>query len=190
MRTVEQRESRKKEVMESCFDCFCKNGLNNTNMRQLAAASGMSSGNLYVYFENIDRLILESTEYCMTKVEDEFMTKATACLDDLNNFLHELPRWTAEKHGEAYRFMYQVYTSPKYYQYGTNFVKSTEERYRVYAKLLAPQLNIPEDKLVGLMHVFIRACVHFAMFRDETYLDAQLEVLRSWYRQYNQLKNM
>ena len=190
MRTEEQRESRKKEVMQSCFDCFCKNGLNNTNMRELAAASGMSSGNLYVYFENIDQLILESTEFCMMRVEDAFMEKASASVAADLKFLDEIPQWTADNFGEAFRFMYQVYTSPKYYTYGTDFFKKIDERYLDYARKLAPKLNINEDTLVGCMYVFVRACVHYAMFRDKHYLDSMLGVLRDWHRQYTLLKNI
>lgn len=32
--------------------------------------------------------------------------------------------------------------------------------------------------MVGLIFVFVRACVHYALFEDEYYLDAQLGVLK------------
>lgn len=32
--------------------------------------------NLYAYFKNLDELIIESTDYSMSKVEDDFMEKS------------------------------------------------------------------------------------------------------------------
>ena len=57
--------------------------------------------------------------------------------------MKEISYWTAEKHGEKYRFMYQVYTSPKYREYGKKFFKGVTERYTEYAKSLEPKIGIP-----------------------------------------------
>ena len=75
-KTKEQHNERKKEIMEKCFECYAENGLTGTGIKALAAACNCTTGNLYCYFKNIDELILESTAYCMTKVEDDFMEKA------------------------------------------------------------------------------------------------------------------
>lgn len=32
--------------------------------------------------------------------------------------------------------------------------------------------------MVGLIFIFVRACVHYVLFEDEAYLDAQLGVLK------------
>lgn len=40
-------------------------------------------------------------------------------------------------------------------------------------------LGIPADVLTGLIFSFVRACVHYALFEDETYLKAQLGVLKT-----------
>lgn len=53
-----------------------ENGLTGTGIKALAAACGCTTGNLYSYFNSVDELILESTAYCMAKVEDDFMKKA------------------------------------------------------------------------------------------------------------------
>ena len=74
-KTKEQHNERKKEIMEKCFECYAENGLTGTGIKALAAACNCTTGNLYCYFKNIDELILESTAYCMTKVEDDFMER-------------------------------------------------------------------------------------------------------------------
>ena len=114
----------------------------------------------------------------MSKVEDEFMAKAPTAIEDLWRFIDETPYWTAKNHGKKYRLMYQVYTHPKYREYGHKFFKGVDERYTEYAKSLEPKLGIPYEKLTPLIFILIRACVHYALFEDELYLKSQIDVLR------------
>ena len=74
--------------------------------------------------------------------------------------------------------MYQVYTHPKYIAHGRVFFEGVNERYRAYAEQLEPKIGIPADVLTPLIFIFVRACVHYAMFEDEYYLKSQMEVLK------------
>ena len=114
----EQHNAKKVEWMEKCFECYAENGLTGTGMKALAKACGCTPGNLYLYFDNLDDLIIQSTAYCMEKVEDEFMAKAPTDPKDVVRFVAEVPYWTAREHGKKYRLMYQVYTHPKYIEHG------------------------------------------------------------------------
>ncbi|MGN0377899.1 MAG: hypothetical protein ACI4ED_09710 [Suilimivivens sp.] len=114
----------------------------------------------------------------MSKVEDDFMEKAPKNAEDLWRFIDEIPYWTAKKHGKKYRLMYQVYTHPKYREYGKKFFKGVDERYTEYAKYLEDKVGIPYQKLTPLIFILVRACVHYALFEDEFYLKSQIEVLK------------
>lgn len=164
--------------MEKCYECYAEHGFGSVGIKALANACGISSGSLYSYFENLDDLIIQSTEYCMSKVEDDFMTKAPKNVEDLWTFIQEIPYWTAEKHGKKYRLMYQVYTHPKYIEHGKKFFEGVNLRYTEYAKLLESKIGIPYDITTPLIFVLVRACVHYAMFEDEYYLKAQLGILK------------
>ena len=78
MRTVNEEARRAKtiDIMEKCYDCYAENGFSSVGIKAIADACGCSVPNLYQYFDNLDDLIVKSTEYCMGKVEDEFMAKA------------------------------------------------------------------------------------------------------------------
>ena len=175
---VKKHEAKKTHIMMKCFECYAEHGLSSVGIKGLAEACGISSGNLYSYFENLDDLIIQSTEYCMSKVEDEFMAKAPSNVADLWQFIDEIPYWTAETHGKKYRLMYQIYTHPKYREYGQKFFQGVDQRYTEYAKSLEGKLGIPYQKLTGLIYMLIRASVHYALFEDEFYLKAQLAVLK------------
>ena len=180
MRTVNEEAHRHKEIeiMETCFDCYAENGFSSVGIKAIAKACGCSVANLYQYFDNLDDLIVKSTEYCMSKVEDEFMAKAPTDVEDLWRFMDEIAYWTAKNHGKKYRLMYQVYTHPKYREYGQKFFAGVDERYTQYAKSFESKLGIPYEKLTPLIFILIRACVHYALFEDAFYLKAQIEALK------------
>ncbi len=62
-----------------------------TGIKALATACGFTQANLYGYFKNLDDLIIQSTAYCMAKVEEDFMSKAPVDLKDIGRFLDEIP---------------------------------------------------------------------------------------------------
>ena len=120
----------------------------------------------------------------MTKVEDEFMTKAPDDVEGLWRFIDEIPYWTAEKHGKKYRVMYQVYTHPKYRKYGREFFKGVDGRYEEYAKTLESKLGIPHEKITSLILLLFRTCIHYALFEDDFYLKSQTEVVKETFTFY------
>ena len=170
---------RKIELLKICFDTFCESGLENTGMKKLADACGITNGALIYYFGSKDNLVIESTAYCMAKVEDDFMANAPTSFEDIERFLREMPYLTAKMHGAKYRFMYQVYASPKYREYGKEFFKGVNVRYHEYAVQLSKKLGMPADFIQGMTYIFVRACVHYALFEDEEYLKLQLGAIRT-----------
>ena len=174
----EARRAKQIEIMENSFNCYAESGFSSVGVKAIAKACDCSVATLYLYFENLDDLIVKSTEYCMSKVEDESMAKAPTDVEDLWRFIDEIPYWTAKKHGKKYRLMYQIYTHPKYREYGQKFFKGVDERYTEYAKSLEGKLGIPHEKLTPLIFILIRACVHYALFEDEFYLKSQIAVLK------------
>lgn len=170
--------AKKTELMERSFECFADKGLHGTGMRALGAYCGCNAALFYSYFDDLDDLIVQSTEHCMSKVENEFMAKAPTKVEDIEKFIEEIPYWTAKEHGKKYRLMYQVYTHPKYIESGKEFFDGVNKRYTEYAKLLESKIGIPYEKLTPLIFIFVRACVHYAMFEDEFYLKAQIGIIK------------
>lgn len=178
VRNEEQFQAKKIELMEKCYECYAENGLNSVGIRGLAKACNTNPSVLYTYFDDLDDLIIQSTAYCMSKVEDDFMKESPKNAEDVMRFIEEIPYWTARKHGKKYRLMYQVYTHPKYIEHGKRFFEGVNERYTEYAKQLEPKIGIPYNILTPLIFIFVRASVHYALFGDEYYLKSQMEVLR------------
>ena len=175
---------RRAALLETCFEVFCKNGLENTGLKMLAEACGVTNGALLYYFETKDNIVIESTAHCMAKVEDDFMARAPRSFEDVERFLREMPYITAKLHGEKYRFMYQVYASPRYREHGKAFFQGVNVRYHQYAVLLSGKLGMPVYFIQGMIYIFVRACVHYALFEDEEYLKLQLGAIRTSLRAF------
>ena len=165
--------------MDICFDTLCQYGLENTSLEKMAEACGVTNGALLYYFGSKDNIIIEATGRGMAKVEDDFMERAPRSFEDIERFLREMPYITAKLHGAKYRFMYQVYASPKYREYGKKFFKGVNIRYHNYAEFLSGKLGLPTDLIQGMTYLFVRACVHYALFEDEEYLQLQLNAIRA-----------
>ena len=155
----------------------------------LSEACGVTNAALIYYFGSKDNIVIESTAHCMAKVEDDFMAKAPTSFEDIERFLREMPYLTANLHGAKYRFMYQVYASPKYRQQGKEFFKGVNARYHQYAVQLSGKLGMPVDFVQGMIYIFVRACVHYALFEDEEYLKLQLDAIRTSLRLFASKNN-
>lgn len=175
--TKEHWNEKKENLMVRCFDCFAEHGLHGTGIRALAEHSECTTNMLYTYFKNLDDIIVQSTEFCMSKVEDDFMLLAPKDISDLKRFLHEVPYWTAKKHGKKYCVMYQVYTHPKYRENGKKFFEGVNKRYSEYAEVVAKNIGLPAEVVRPMIFTFVRACVHYALYEDEFYLREQVRLL-------------
>lgn len=175
--------------MTKCYDCFAEYGLHGTGIRALASYCGCTANMLYTYFDNLDDLIVQSTEYCMSRIEDDFMAISPKSAEDVWRFIDEVPRWTAEKHGKKYRLMYQVYTHPKYWEHGQKFFARVDERYGEYAEEVAKKIGLPADIVRPMIFTFVRASVHYALFEDEYYLNEQLRLLKESIKLFASMQN-
>ena len=156
-----RNEERGKALLEICFDAFCENGLENTSMQKLADACGVTNAALVYYFGTKDDIVIEATAHCMAKVEDDFMARAPQSFADIERFLREIPYLTAKLHGAKYRFMYQVYASPKYRKEGKAFFDDVNVHYSRYAAQLSGRLGLPVDFIQGMTYML--SLIHISL---------------------------
>ena len=129
--------------MEKCFECYAENGLTGTGIQALADACGCTKANLYTYFKNLDELIIESTAYCMAKVEGDFMEKAPTDPKDVMRFIEEVPYWTEARQkisvdvsdiypSKIYRIRQEIFRGRKRALYPVCKAAGAEDRNSVY----------------------------------------------------------
>ncbi|MGJ3264950.1 MAG: TetR/AcrR family transcriptional regulator [Salinarimonas sp.] len=88
-------QDRRAAILNAAELCFARAGFHRTTMQDIAAAAGMSVGNLYRYFASKDAVIIALGERDRTEVARDF-----AMLDDAEDFLAAF-RAIGEKHLRA-----------------------------------------------------------------------------------------
>ena len=78
----------------------------------------------------------------------------------------------------------------KFREYGKEFFEGVNIRYHQYAGLLSDKLKMPVDYIQGMIYIFVRACVHYALFGDEDYLQLQLNAIRISLKAYTDAGNI
>ena len=110
----------------------------------------------------------------MIKFEREFMKKAPRSRADLKNYLEKFPRWMQKNYGEHMRFVYQVYTSPKYKKQGYDFFSGIPKRYDTFIHHIAKNLDVSFESIQALYYLYITSTLQYALFKDEVYLDVEV----------------
>ena len=168
MLSEEKKQKKKIDIMEKCFEQFYETGLRDTGIKDLAKACGMTAPNFYSYFDNLDQLIIESTEYCMIKIENELLEMAPKTKEDIQPFIDKILVPSRDFHSKEYRFMYQVFMSPAFLEHGKKFRARQFQRYRKYAEELEPTLGVPWDMTIVWILSLEQALIQYALFENST----------------------
>lgn len=175
---------RRTTFLETCFDTFCKSGLENTSLQMLAEACGVTNGALLYYFGSKDNIIIESTAHCMAKVEDDFMAQAPTSFADIERFLREMPYLTAKlPRGKIPLYVSGICKS-KVPGMRQGIFQRRKYKVSQLCRTAFRQTGMPADFIQGMTYLFVRACVHFALFEDEDYLQLQLNAIRTSLRTF------
>jgi len=164
----EKKQQKKIEIMEKSFAQYCETGLRDTGIKDLAKACGMTAPNFYSYFDNLDQLIIEATEHCMIKIENEILEKAPRTKEEITPFIEKIIVPSRDFHSKEYRFMYQVFTSPRFLDYGKAFRNRQFERYRRYSEDLEKVLDISWYLILHWILNLEQAIVQYALFENST----------------------
>ncbi len=179
MLTAANKQKKKVEIMEKCFARFCETGLRDTGIKDLAKACDMTAPNFYSYFNNLDQLIVECTDHCIKKIEDEFYENAPKSKEEIFPYIEKMIDPDNNSHAKEYRFMHQVYTSPKFLEYGKKYKSEQFARFRQKAEALAPVLNVSWYLILSWIICFEETMVEYALFENSTRLVTQKELLKN-----------
>lgn len=56
--------------------------------------------------------------------------------------------------------------------------------------MLASKLGLPAELVQGMICIFVRACVHYALFEDKEHLNLQLSALRAMLQVFEKEENL
>ena len=165
-----------KEFLEPSFKYLVKNGLENTSVRDLCKAMGVSSGSVYYWFEGKDDIYISTVKYGISKVADKLFKVAFERMQEpklfFDTFLDEV-----EKYKMEFRLIFQVTTSPVY---GTQMRKKAEDFKFVYEKYidkLSEMIGLKSEDLTPIIYMLISVLVDYVVWEDYEVSKMQLEYL-------------
>lgn len=173
------KDNFRENFIKCSFDYLVKNGLENTSVRDLCKVNGISSGNLYYWFEGKDEIYISAAKYGLSKVAGYLFSNAFGALRENRNFKsffdNALGYFDNVKH--ELRFIYQVATSPVYGERMRNKAEDLNKTYEKYILELSEMINCPVEELTPVVFLFISSLLDYVVWEDKIVSTMQLEYL-------------
>ena len=92
--TEEDMRQRREFIIEQAYQLFSTNGIQKVNVREIAKASKVSENTIYRYFDNKEKLVLETLVYVWNSIMTEIETEVNASADyQSKNGFEQLRIW-------------------------------------------------------------------------------------------------
>ncbi|GAB1154149.1 hypothetical protein YWY31_01740 [Paenibacillus illinoisensis] len=102
---LQQREKRIKHILDSALEIIALKGIGSVSINHIAAASGMSIGNMYHYFKSKDEIISELLRRGQTRYGEHVSQLAEQPGDALSKLLLLSESWLALENNWAYTIL-------------------------------------------------------------------------------------
>jgi AcrR family transcriptional regulator len=155
--------TKKDYIIEKCYECFVKNGIENTTTRDFCAAAEVNANTLYYYFDSKNGILIECVNYGYRQLE-------SALFETLKEFdtssFDIFPRLT--KIGLDYapqmRFLHQAVSSPAYEEYREDQFKKVNAFYDRLGKELAERFECPYELIKDYIYEIMTLLSYFSLW--------------------------
>lgn len=148
-------------ILQTIFGCLVHNGVENTTMRAMCEATGLTASSLYYRFKNKDEIVLAASCYGLDSVTRELFWVAAEKINDFQELLIAVLKYVDSKKRSVKR-IYQVLASPKYGEKFKEMAHSDPSVMYKYVGMLSERLQCSTEELlpyVGLTIAVIREYV-------------------------------
>lgn len=165
-----------KEFMEPSFQYLVENGLENTSVRDLCKAMGISYGSLYYWFDGKTDIYISVVKYGISKVTDKLFQIAFERMHDpelfFSTFLDDV-----KKYSPQLRLVFQFATSP---EYGNVIREKAEEFKIIYEKYIIQLAEIngcSPQEMAPIIYMLISIVVDYVVWDDMEASSMQMKFL-------------
>lgn len=166
----------KEELLSSAFRYLVKNGLENTSIRDLCKAMGISTGSLYYWFDGKDDIYINAAQFGLAQTAQKLFDFAFANLHDLkslfDNFIPVIDDCKKEM-----RFIYQMATSPVYGDRMRQKADDLEGDYTRYIEQLSGVLAGSPEEWAPIVFMAISAVLDYVVWEDKAVTEMQFAYL-------------
>ncbi len=155
--------TKKEYIIEKCYECFVKNGIENTTTRDFCAAADVNANTLYYYFNSKNEILIECVNYGFRQLESA-----------LFNVLKEFDKTSFDifpaltKIGLDYapqmRFLHQAVSSPSFEEYREDQFKKVNAFYDRLGMELAGHFECPYELIKDYIYEIMTLLSYFSLW--------------------------
>lgn len=113
MARIIDKEEKRNEIALSCINLFCKKGIQQTSIEEIAKNANVAKGTIYLYFKNKDEIIFTIWDILTKQHEESVNSRITAQMSAKEKILQYFNFTDIEEHHDKERILilYQHFVS-------------------------------------------------------------------------------
>ena len=176
MVSKENREHKKQQMLEKCFELFVKKGLENTSLNDLTTYCKTYKAALYNYFKSKDEIVLETAKMYMKTLDEMFDKEFINPKATIKEALQRGFDVVCEQRNEL-RYIYQVISSPKYGAKSRSELSRIYSKYLDYSKKFAEFYNVDHSKFRPYFLLFVATIHDYCLWENNELVNEKLEYI-------------
>ena len=150
-------------IIEKCYDCFVKNGIENTTTRDFCAAAEINANTLYYYYNSKSDILIECVNYGFRRLEDALF-KELKEFDRTHFDIFPQLITIALDYAPQMRFLYQAVSSPSYEEHREKQFKMVNAFYDRLGKELANRFECPYELIKDYLYEIVTLFSYFSLW--------------------------
>ena len=173
MYSDEQKEQRKEQLLEKCFELFSKQGLENTSISDLAKHCGTYKAYFYNYFKSKDEIVLECAIAYMKTLDQMLFSDEAFEQPSLRTAL-ELGIKVLIGERQNLRCIYQIVSSPRYGGICRDALAKIYSIYLNHSATLAERYSVDAEKFRPIYLLYVATLHDFCLWENSGFVQEKL----------------
>ena len=154
---------KKKYIIGKCYECFVKNGIENTTTRDFCAAADINTNTLYYYFRSKNQVLIECVNYGFTLLESAFFDALKEFDKSSFDIFPHLVNIGLD-FAPQLRFLQQAVSSPSFEPYREAQFKKVNEIYDRLGIKLAERFDCPYELIRSYVYETMTLMSYFTLW--------------------------
>ena len=158
-----RNNGKKNYIIEKCYECFVKNGIENTTTRDFCAAANVNANTLYYYFVSKNHILIECVNYGFMQLESAFFDALKEFDESSFDIFPRLVN-AGLNYAPQMRFLQQAVSSPSYDEHREDQFRKWNAIYDRLGRKLAEHFDCPYEIIIDHVHEIMTLMSYFSLW--------------------------
>ena|GEM_PF-1361904 len=154
---------KKNQIIEKCYECFVKGGIENTTTRDFCAAASINANTLYYYFGSKNQILFECVNYGFIQIESAYFE----ALKEFDSSSFDIfPRLAniGLDYAPQMRFLHQAVSSPAFEEHRKKQFEKVNDFYDRLGRDLAELLKCPYEIVKDYVYEIMTLMSYYSLW--------------------------